>query len=100
MSNVNETLWAKRVEKSMDCLAREISGETVLLNLMDEKYYSLDDVGTRFLSVMTQSPSLDEAARSLLEEYEVEEAELRADLASLVQSLLERDMVTLVGADQ
>ena len=76
-------------------LAREASGETVLLNLDDEHYYGLEGVGTRFWELVEAGTTLGEAVNVLLAEYEVERAALVADLTALVAELQEHGLVTV-----
>lgn len=74
-------------------LHRNVEGETVLLNLEDEGYYGLDAVGTAFLELITESNTFGSAVASLLERFEVSEQDLRADLAALVDELVETGLV-------
>jgi hypothetical protein len=72
---------------------REIAGEAVLLNLDTEAYHGLDEVGVRMWSLLTSSDSVQEAYDALLAEYEVEPETLRADLATFIDSLVERKLL-------
>jgi len=74
-------------------LARELEGESVLLNLDTERYYGLDQVGTRMWNVMTQSDSLQVAFDILVEEYDVDPETLRQDMTNLVQELLSNGLL-------
>lgn len=79
-------------------LVQDISGELVLLNLQQECYYGLNNVGTRMWQVITDAPSLESAVQTLLAEYDVAEDELRRDLADLITHLSENDLVVLRDA--
>jgi hypothetical protein len=72
--------------------------ESVLLNLDNESYYGLDDVGTRMLSVLNSSDSLQSAWLQLVDEYDVDREVLRDDLVSLVERLLEQGLVEVSPA--
>jgi hypothetical protein len=63
------------------------TGELVLLHLGTEEYFGLDPVGARFLVVLCEVGSIDEAGRQLAEEYDVEASDLLADLEELVEEL-------------
>lgn len=76
-------------------LAREASGETVLLNLENEHYYGLDAVGTRFWQLVEAGTTFGEAVNVLLGEYEIEREPLVADLTALVADLQENGLVTV-----
>ena len=76
-------------------LAREAGGETVLLNLDNENYYGLDDVGTRFWQLVEKGTTFGVAVTTLLQEYEVERETLVADLTALVADLRESGLVAV-----
>lgn len=78
-----------------DVLVQELSGESVLLNLKSEEYFGLDEVGSRMLSVLTDSASIQEASDRLLEEYEVEPEKLHQDLLELIEKMVAQGLVTV-----
>ncbi len=79
-----------------DVLVRELDGESVILDLKTERYFGLDDVGTRMLTVLAASESIQAGYHRLLEEYEVEPEPLRADITGLVDRLMEQGLVQVV----
>jgi Coenzyme PQQ synthesis protein D (PqqD) len=76
-------------------LTRTARGETVLLNLDNERYYGLEGVGTRFWELVEAGTTFGEAVTVLLREYEVERDALVADLTALVTNLRENGLVTV-----
>ena len=70
-------------------LVRDLAGESVLLNLNSESYFGLDEVGTHMWTVLTTSPSIDAAFDTLLIEYEVDPVQLRDDLRSFIEKLVD-----------
>lgn len=76
-------------------LAQELEGEAVLLNLQSERYYSLDDIGTRMWNTLTTAPSISAAHSALLEEYDVDAERLEQDLLDLVEKLVTDGLVEL-----
>ena len=85
--------FSDRVRVPDDVLISRLQEESVILNLDSERYYGLDDVGTRFLSVLTSSNSIDAAYQSLVEEYDVDREVLRQDLVALIQNLLQQGII-------
>ncbi|PSB03315.1 PqqD family protein [Merismopedia glauca] len=81
---------------SPDVLVQDLGEESVLLNLKSEKYFGLDDVGTRMWEALTQSESIAAAYKLLLAEYDVEEELLTQDLAELVDKLSSKGLVEVV----
>jgi hypothetical protein len=89
--------FAERLILPEDVLISNVEGESVLLNLNSERYFGLDEVGTRMLSVLTTSNSIQTAYEALLEEYEVENETLRHDLAELVERLIDQGLLEVAG---
>ena len=76
-------------------LVRELQGESVLLNINTESYFGLDDVGTRMWAALTSSPSIQAAFDILLAEYEVDSAQLLADLRNFIEKLAALGLIEL-----
>ena len=89
------TSLSARVAIPPDVLFQELEGACVLLNLDTERYYSLDDVGTRMWQVMAEHNDVATVVEQLLDEYDVHEATLRHDLANLIAELTEEGLITV-----
>lgn len=80
---------------SPEVLFQELEGEAVLLNLANENYYGLDDIGTRIWQLLDEHGGKSELVISqMLAEYHVDEALLRSDMANLLAGLAEAGLVT------
>jgi Coenzyme PQQ synthesis protein D (PqqD) len=88
--NLNQT-----VIFSPDVISQEVSGETVLFDLESECYFGLDAVGTRIWQLIRDTGDLRTIYSILLEEYEVDDTQLRADLEALITDASERGLITL-----
>lgn len=87
-------LWNTPVSITPDVLHQELDGETVLLNLANESYFGLDQVGTRIWQVLGATSSLPEVLTRLLDEYDVAPEQLRVDVERLVTQLVEAGLVS------
>ena len=85
--------FSDRVKVPDDVLISDLQGESVILNLDSERYFGLDDVGTRFLSVLTTSDSIEAAYNKLVQEYDVDGAVLRNDLLALIENLIAQGLL-------
>lgn len=85
--------FSDRVQIPDDVLISNLQEESVILNLQNERYYGLDDVGTRFLSVLTTSDSIEAAYQTLRKEYDVDGQVLRQDLLEVVEKLVAQGIV-------
>ena len=81
------------VAVSPDVLSQEIEGETVVLDLRSERYYVLDDVGTRMWQLLTALGDPAAVCARMLDEYEVDAESLQRDLAALIAKLVESGMI-------
>jgi hypothetical protein len=84
-----------RVRAAPDTLVEELAGEAVLLNLASERYFGLDEVGTRMWQALTTADSVEAAHAALLAEYDVDADVLRDDLLQLIQQLADHGLVAL-----
>jgi hypothetical protein len=91
--------FSQRVTVPKDVLVRILDGEAVLLNLDSESYFGLDEVGARMWTLLTESDSIQTAYDALLEEYDVEPEQLRADLTDLIDQLAQHGLITLGNHD-
>jgi hypothetical protein len=89
-------IWNATVSVTPDVLHQELGGETVLLNLANESYFGLDEVGTRVWQVLAETHSAQAVVAKLLEEYEVSAEQLRTDVEQLVEQLTAAGLVAVV----
>lgn len=85
--------FADRVTVPDGVLISNLQEESVILNLDSERYYGLGSIGTRMLSVLTTSESIEAAYETLAAEYEVNGEVLRKDLLELVEHLIAQGLL-------
>ena len=69
-------------------ICQELQGETVLLNMHNQSYFSLDDVGTVMWQTLLKYHSLEAAAERLVRIYEANASTINSDLEQLVGKLI------------
>ena len=79
-----------------DVLFHKVGEEMVLLNLVNGKYFSLDDVGADIWSLIVEKGDLDAVHQSLLQQYEVTPQSLEQDLLELAGRLVENELLQIV----
>ena len=89
--------FSDRVTIPAGVLISNLQEESVILNLDSERYFGLDDVGTRMLSVLTTSESIEAAYQKLTQEYDVDGQALRQDLLELVEDLVKQGILIRVN---
>jgi hypothetical protein len=80
-----------------DVLVQELDGEAVFLNLDSERYFGLDDVGTRIWQLLVEHRRVGRICEEMHKEYEVDEAQLRADVFKLLDELIDAGIVSVDG---
>jgi len=87
--------FSDRVTVPDEILISNLQDESVILNVNSERYFGLDNVGTRMLSVLSNSSSIEAACEVLAQEYDVDRQMLQHDLIALVESLLQQGLITV-----
>ena len=85
--------FSERVTVVPDVLFRVVGDEGVLVNLNTNLYLGLNPMGTRMWNLLGRASSIQEAYDELLQEYEVEPSQLRADLKEFIDQLLREMLV-------
>jgi hypothetical protein len=80
-------------------LVRFLDRESVFLNLETERYFGLDETGTRMWQLVTGAPSIDAAFQDLLNEFDVEPELLRVNLTELLSGLVDNGLLEVFPAD-
>jgi hypothetical protein len=91
--------FADRAEVLPHVLVRFLDKESVLLNLETERYFGLDETGTRMWQVVTAAPNIDTAYQELQNEFDVESELLRLHLAELLGRLVDNGLLQIQPAD-
>ena len=80
-------------------LVRFLDRESVFLNLETERYFGLDETGTRMWQLVTAAPNIDAAFQDLLAEFDVEPEMLRMNLSELLGRLVDNGLLEVFPAD-
>ena len=76
-------------------LFQEVAGEAVLLDLADERYFGLDEVGTRIWKPIQERGSLRAVYETMLGEIDVAPTRLEEDLLKHVAELADPGLVVV-----
>ena len=76
-----------RLMPSEQVMMRELSGESVLLDLKSGVYFGLNGVGTRIWALMAEGGSLRDVGHAVCEEFEVEPSDLQDELLRFASEL-------------
>ncbi len=86
-------LLNRRLVVNESVVYAELDGEAVLLDIDSGIYFGLNAVGTDIWKVLRTGGSPEAIVRQLLAEYDVELAELQADVTEFLATLQARGLV-------
>ena len=78
---------------SPDVVSRRLGDEVVLVHLKTNRIFSLSPTGARFWELLSEGHSRPEIEQALLAEYDVSQAEVSAEIDSLMRSLQAEQLV-------
>jgi hypothetical protein len=85
----------KMIELSSEVLFRELQGEAVLLDLKSQRYFGLDETGTRIWQLIQEHGEVREVVRRMLEEFDVEREVLEGDVERFLEELAQARLVSV-----
>jgi hypothetical protein len=83
----------RRIAPAADVLSQTVVGESVLLDLRSQKYFGLNEVGTRAWQLLQETDDVAAIHARLLDEYAVAPEQLERDLDELFGRLLAAGLV-------
>ncbi len=78
-----------------DVILQELGDEIVVANLDTGVYFALNEVAARTWTLLRDAPSLDAVISSLLDEYEIDEETVRADVEGLLEQFQQHGLMQL-----
>lgn len=72
-----------------------IDDEMVILDTQSENYFGLDAMGSVMWQILQQNPSINDLKNALLEQYEVDENILQADIEKFIQQLEQNKLISI-----
>jgi hypothetical protein len=84
-----------KISIANDIAATQLDDETAVLNTKTGKYFSLNNVGSRFWNLIQTHGDLSEVFGILSKEFNVSENQLREDIDALVQQLVTAGLVLI-----
>lgn len=76
-----------------DVVFRLIGNQAVVQNVATRVCFALDQIGTRMWQLIWDYRSSEDVVATLLNEYAVEEKQLRRDVDRLIQQLIDKGLV-------
>ena len=90
--------WTSYVAQNLDTPARTIEGEALVITPHDSMLHSLNETATYVWEHADGKRTLQQIAAAMLDEFDVDEATLRADLTAFVETAVQRGLLVLSDA--
>lgn len=81
------------VQRTKDQVFRNLGANTVILNLSNNRYYELNDVGTRIWQILECPVSINAICDTLIEEYEVNPDTCIIEVLALLKEMEENNLI-------
>ena len=83
-------------QRTENGLFSNLGGETVILNLATNEYYSLDEIATFIWEKLESSPTKNEVVEHVMNEYEVSKDQCEQDVTLLFNELVSIELIERV----
>jgi hypothetical protein len=88
-----ERVHLPEVKPSAQVIGRRLDDELVLVHLSTNRIYALNNTGARLWELLESGYTVEKISEIMLEEFEVDEAGLRSELATLLTALQREELV-------
>jgi hypothetical protein len=79
-------------------VSADLGEEVILLHLENGLYFGLENVGARIWKLLEKPVRVGEIERMLLEEYDVEPEKCHAEVVSLLNKLVDQNLVEVTAS--
>ena len=85
--------FPKTVDLNPEVLFQELDTQTILLNISNEQYFGLDEIGSRLWQLFSKNNNADDVLAQMLVEFDVDQVRLSNDLTLFIQELSEAGLI-------
>lgn len=79
-------------------VSSDLAGESVILNLKTGMYFGLNEVGASVWNLLQQPRSVNDICTQILDQYEVESEQCEQDVLTLLNELVESELIEIKDA--
>lgn len=81
------------IKKSPNAIESEIDGDVVLMNLDNNEYYSMDNIGSTIWKMLEEPKTIAEILEQLMEIYDVSAETCEKDTMKFLNQLLDKKII-------
>ena len=82
-----------KITLSKNVFAQEIDEETIILDSVTQEYFSINEIGKVFWSLIEEKKNLEEIKAEMLDMYEVPQEQLEKDVLNFLQALEQKGLI-------
>ncbi|MGI8429752.1 MAG: PqqD family protein [Solirubrobacteraceae bacterium] len=99
MASAKDTSPARvlRLAPSGEVVGQRLDDVLVVVHLETNRIHELNRTGARFWELLQDEPDVEQVERQMLAEFDVSEADLRAELDKLIGELVAERLVTVLA---
>jgi hypothetical protein len=79
-----------------DVLFQDLESEVVFLNMNNDRYYGLDEIGTFMWRLLTEHDDIEQVIKLAIREFDTDEATVRRDITRLIEQLTQANIAVTV----
>jgi coenzyme PQQ synthesis protein D (PqqD) len=87
----------EKVEIPVEVVWQRVEDQVVLLELADGQYFALDKIGSQMWELLQDCDDVRALPAQLEQTYETDQATLRRDLAALIDTLVDADLLRVTA---
>jgi hypothetical protein len=99
MEQQDATQRVRRLEPSQDVVGQRLGDEVVLVSLQTNRIFELNRTGARFWELLQSESDRGRIEQRLLEEFEVSEEDLSAEVDQLIKNLTDEELIRVLDHD-
>ncbi|MEY8717063.1 lasso peptide biosynthesis PqqD family chaperone [Francisella philomiragia] len=90
MSNLN---MENQLYKNEDIYSSEVDGETIMMNIDNNAYYTTQEIGNRIWELLDSLNTPKAICEQLMQEYEVSQEQCQNDVLQFLEQLLDNSII-------
>lgn len=83
------------IQKSDNSIESTIDGDIVLMNLDNNEYYSMDDIGSAIWNMLNEPRSINSLIEELMKQYKVDREVCAKDTMKFLEQLYDKGIIKI-----
>lgn len=84
------------ISRNQDFYSSEIDDEAIMMNINDNSYYTVDEIGNKIWQLLENETSCEKICNRLIQQYDVSEEQCQKDTLTFLNQLLEHNAIKII----